>query len=138
MNTIAIINIAKSQLGLDEVAYRAMLVRVTGQESLRAMSETQRVAVVEELKRKGFRIKAGGKKLPISVKPYVRMIHALWANCYRLGVIEDRSRPALRTFCKRFVSPGDNVEVDPDLLTSQQATPIIEALKAMEMRGRAA
>ena len=38
MNSTAIINIAKGQLGLDEDDYRALLVRVTGVSSLRKMS----------------------------------------------------------------------------------------------------
>ena len=136
MNTTAIINIAKGQLGLDEDAYRALLVQVTRKNSLRTMSERERLDVVDEMKRRGFRIKSGGKKLPVSVKPYIRMIHALWGNCARLGVIETGSREALRAFCKRFVDPDSNVAVDPDLLSFEQASPIIEALKKMEARGR--
>lgn len=137
MNSTAIINIAKSELGLDEYAYRAMLVRVTGKASLRQMTERQRIEVIDELKRKGFKIRTKGKSLPASVKPYIRLIHALWANCVRLGVIENGSREALRAFCHRFVAHGDTrVVVDPDLLSYQQATPIIEALKKMEARGR--
>lgn len=139
MNTVAIINIAKGQLGLDDTTYRALLQRVTGVASLRIMTERQKIAVLEEMKRQGFKVKVGGKKLPASVKPYVRMIYALWSKCYRLGVIEDASRPALRAFCKRFVAHGiNNAVVDPDMLSYQQAEPIIEALKRMEARGKAA
>lgn len=138
MNTTAIINIAKGQLGMVEDDYRAMLTRVTGVPSLRAMSERQKLDVVEELKRLGFRVKSGGKALPASVKPYIRMIHALWKKCHQSGVIENGSREALRAFCKRFVAHGiDGVAVDPDLLSYSQATPIIEALKKMEKRGKA-
>lgn len=138
MNTTAIINIAKAQLAMAEDDYRAMLLRVAGTASLRAMSERQKLAVIDELKRLGFRVKASGKALPAAVKPYIRLIHALWASCHRLGVIDDGSRKALRSFCKRFVAPGDDsLMVDPDLLTYAEAEPIIEALKKMEARGRA-
>lgn len=138
MNTVAIINIAKAELGLEEDDYRAILVRVTGLASLRAMTDRQKIAVLDELKRLGFRVKAGGKALPSSVKPYIRLIHALWKNCHRLGVVENGSREALRAFCKRFVAHGhDAVAVDPDLLSYDQASPIIEALKKMEARGKA-
>jgi phage gp16-like protein len=137
MNSTAIINIAKAQLAMAEDDYRAMLSRVTGLASLRAMTERQKIAVLDEMKRLGFRVKSGGRKLPASVKPYVRLIHALWSSCHRLGVIEDGSRPALRAFCKRFVAHGEaTVAVDPDMLDYAQATPIIEALKKMEQRGR--
>lgn len=138
MNTNAIINIAKGQLGLDEDTYRALLERITGVASLRAMNERQKLAVIDELKRLGFKVQSGGRKLPQSFKPWVRLIHALWSSCVRLGVIEDGSRAALRAFCKRFVAHGyDHVVVDPDLLTYDQASPIIEALKKMEARGKA-
>jgi hypothetical protein len=139
MNTTAIINIAKGQLDMAEDDYRAMLTRVTGKASLRVMTEAQKLTVIEELKRLGFKVTAKGHKVPASVKPYVRLIHALWASCHRLGVIDSKSRPALRAFCKRFVAHGyEGVTVDPDLLDYAQATPIIEALKKMEARGRAA
>ncbi|RWR50620.1 regulatory protein GemA [Sinirhodobacter ferrireducens] len=138
MNTFAIINIARQQLDLDEDTYRALLERVTGKSSLRQMSERERSSVVDELKRKGFRIRRSGKALPPSTKPYVRLIHALWTSCARYGVIETGSREALRAFCKRFIAHGvDAVAVDPDMLSYDQATPIIEALKRMEARGKA-
>ena len=69
MNSTAIINIAKGQLGLDEDDYRALLVRVTGVSSLRKMSERQKISVIDELKRMGFRIKSQGRMLPASTKP---------------------------------------------------------------------
>lgn len=138
MNTYAVINIARQQLGLEDEDYRSLLVRVTGLASLRAMTERQRLEVVEALKKKGFKVRKGGKALPPSVKPYIRLIHALWSNCARSGVIENGSREALRAFCKRFIAPGDDrVSVDPDLLDYAQAAPIIEALKKMEARGKA-
>lgn len=137
MNTFAVINIACQQLGLDEETKRALYARVTGETSLRAMSERQRLDVVDELKRRGFKMKSGGKKLPVSTKPYVRLIHALWRSCHRNGIIRDGSRSALRTFVKSNapVIGNQTPPDDPDFLTSDQATPIIEALKAMEKRG---
>lgn len=138
MNTFAVINIARAQLGLDEDSVRALYSRVTGINSLRAMSERQRIAVVEELKRLGFRVTSGGKKLPASTKPYVRLIHALWKSCHRLGVVNDGSRQALRNFCRACLYPDNNtVAVDPDALDYGKASKVIDALKAMEKRGKA-
>lgn len=137
MNHTAIINIAKAQLGMVEDDYRALLVRVTGKDSLRTMTEKQLIAVLDEMKRLGFKVKFKGSKLPASFKPWVRLIHALWNNCYKSGIVQDKSRPALRAFCKRFVAHGvEGVIVDPDMLSYAQATPIIEALKKMEARGK--
>lgn len=139
MNSLKVIHVARKELGLDEDTYRALLCRVTGQASLRAMSEAQRESVVKEMVRLGFKVRVQGRRLPASFPPWVRMIHALWKNCHSLGVIEDRSQPALRAFCKRFVAHGyDKVVVDPDLLSFDQASPIIAVLKKMEARGKAA
>ncbi|WP_154143028.1 regulatory protein GemA [Brucella sp. 10RB9210] len=115
---------------MDEDTIRTLYVRITGVSSLRAMSERQRLAVVDELKRLGFKMKKSGKSLPLSTKPYVRLVHALWRSCHRKGVINDGSRTALRTFVR-----GHSTVDDPDFLTFEEANPIIEALKAMEARG---
>ena len=139
MDHVKIIHVARRELGMDEDAYRLMLERVTGVASLRAMSVRQKIEVIDELKRMGFRIKSGGHKLPKAFAPHSRQIHALWKSCYRLGVIENPSREALRAFCKRFVAHGnETVAVDPDLLSRDQAAPVIAALRAMETRGRSA
>ena len=146
MNTIAMINVAKSQFELDETEYRALLVRVTGIASLRAMSERQRIAVVDEFKRLGFKVKPGKsvktkleKSRPLANRPWSRHIHAIWKTCARLGVIENGSVKALNAFCKRFVAPNEpKIAIDVDFLTQEQAAPIITALKAMEKRGKAA
>lgn len=132
MNATAIINIAKSQLELEEEVYRALLVRVTGLASLRAMTERQHLAVIKEMERLGFKKTAGAKKAqPASTKPYIRMVHALWKSCHRKGVIQDGSRKALRSFVKERAGVDD-----PDFMTFAQADPIISALKAMEARGK--
>ncbi|PZO64587.1 MAG: regulatory protein GemA [Paracoccus denitrificans] len=139
MNHIAIINIAKAELGLSEDDYRALLVRVTGKASLRTMSERQKISVIEEFKRCGFKIKVKGRALPQAHKPYIRLIHALWKSCHQAGAVENGSREALRAFCKRFVAHDDgSVAVDPDFLSHAQATPIITALKGMEARAKEA
>lgn len=145
MNTIAMINVAKSQLSLDEADYRALLVRVTKEVSLRQMTERQRIAVVDEMKRLGFKVQPGKsvrgkleKLRPTANRPWSRYIHALWKSCARFGVVEDASVRALNAFCKRFVSPEDaKIVVDVDFLSQAQAEPIVSALKAMEKRGKA-
>lgn len=144
MNTIAMINVAKSQFGLEETEYRALLVRVTGIASLRAMSERQRMTVVDEFKRLGFRVQPGKsvkakleKSRPLANRPWSRHIHAMWRSCTKLGVIDNGSVKALNAFCKRFVAPDDpKIAIDVDFLTQEQAAPIITALRAMEKRGK--
>lgn len=146
MNTFAVINVARTQLGLDEETIRALYVRVTGINSLRAMSERQRLAIVEELKRSGFVVRPGKKSAakldrirPAANRPHCRHIHALWRSCVQLGVVNDGSIKAKNAFCKKFVAPHDDkVAVDVDFLSKEQADPVISALKAMEQRGKAA
>lgn len=140
MKTFAVINIAKKDLGLDDETYRDALERVTGKRSLRAMSEAQRLAVVDDFKAKGFKINRGGKsvgnKAGFSSKKYVRLIHALWSACAKLGVIDDGSKKALRSFvATQTEKRGARID-DPDFLTYDQASPIIETLKSMEKRGK--
>ena len=61
MNTLAIIHIAKKELGLDEDTFRAALTNVTGKRSTRDMNERERLAVIDHFKAKGFTVKRGGK-----------------------------------------------------------------------------
>lgn len=52
---LARIHLAKKQLALDEPTYRSLLLRVGGHESSAAMTNDQRLAVLRELSRLGFR-----------------------------------------------------------------------------------
>lgn len=131
MNTHALINIARKDLGLDDDTYRALLLRITGKSSLREMSERERLGVVADLKRRGFKPKSRpGKSFPNATKAYIRLVHALWKSCALKGVVQDGSRPALRTFVQNRTGVSD-----PDFLTFEQASPLIDTLKAMEARG---
>lgn len=125
--TFAKIHIAKKELGLDDDAYRDVLERITGKRSSKGMSANQHKAVLDEFRRLGWKPTKGNIKK--SDKPYVRLIHALWRSCHQKGAIENGSRQALR----KFVEKQSGVS-DPDFLTYEQASPIIEALKTMERR----
>ncbi|MAD39557.1 MAG: GemA protein [Tistrella sp.] len=139
MNIIAVINIAKVQLGMEEADYRAMLAQVTGKTSLRAMTPVEHKLVLDRMKALGFRVKVGAKRLPKVARPQIRRLYALWYSCHRYGVIANRSNAALRAFCGRVLAPGqDGVVFDPDLLSPPQASKVIEVLKAMEERGQRA
>lgn len=131
MNTHALINIAKKDLGLDDDTYRALLLRITGKSSLREMNERERISIVDDLKRRGFKPKSRpGKSFPNATKAYIRLVHALWKSCAQKGVVQDGSRSALRAFVQNRTGVSD-----PDFLTYEQASPLIDTLKAMEARG---
>jgi phage gp16-like protein len=139
MSGIPVLHIAKKEFGLDDDSFRDVLERVTGKRSLRAMSDAERTAVLEDFKAKGFEIKRGsskGRKAGISTKKYVRMIFALWKSCAALGVIDDGSKAALRSFVANGTEAKGKRVDDPDFLTYDQAAPIIETLKSMERRGK--
>lgn len=139
MKTIPILHIAKKEFGLDDEGFRDVLERVTKKRSLKAMTEAERLAVVDDFKARGFVVKRGkgaSKKSGISDKAYVRLIHALWKSCAKLGVINDGSPKALRAFvAAKTEAKGKRVD-DPEFLTYGEATPVIEALKSMEKRGK--
>lgn len=104
MKSIALINIAKNQLGLDEDTYRGMLHRVTGKVSLRVMTEAEKQNVIEDLKQKGFdpsvkRASKGGRKRLTG--KYAAKLQALWIAGYNLGVVTNGSDEALLAFVKR-------------------------------------
>lgn len=104
MKSIAIINIAKNQLGLDDDTYRGMLHRVTGKVSLRVMTEIEKQNVIEDLKQKGFdpsvknTSKGGRKRL---TGKYAAKLQALWIAGYNLGIVTNGSDEALIAFVKR-------------------------------------
>lgn len=130
MNSFAVVNIARKDLDMEDDDYRALLTRVTGKSSLREMSERERLAVVDELKKLGFKVRSRPRKsFPNATKAYIRLIHALWKSCAMKGVVEDATRSALRKFVENRTGVSD-----PDFLTFEQAGPVIDALKAMELR----
>lgn len=136
MKTIPILHVAKREFGLTDEGFRDVLARVTGKRSLKAMTEAERVAVVEDFKSRGFKVRRSKGGSGISKKAYVRKVHALWSSCGRLGVIDDASAKALRSFvAKQTETQGKRVD-DPEFLTYEQASPIIETLKNMERRGK--
>ena len=61
MSSLAKIHIAKSQLGLDDETYRALLARVAGVRSAKDLSPRQIVAVIAEFERLGWKPKTARK-----------------------------------------------------------------------------
>lgn len=125
MNSIAAIHIAKKQLGLDDETYRAVLVRVTGKDSAGKMSPGEQHAVVQELRRQGF--KPGKKGLE---GPFAGKLQALWIAAWNLGIVEDRRDSALLMFVKRQT----NIDHTRFLLDAEDAARAIDALKGWMTR----
>lgn len=126
---LAKIHIAKKELGLADETYQDILERLAGQRTAKGLSQQKLDLVLAELKRLGWQPSHSKRKLKAAAKPYQRLIHALWRSCKDKGVIRDGSRKALRAFVEKRTGVSD-----PDFLSFNDATPIIEALKEMEKR----
>ncbi len=124
MSALAAIHVAKKQLGLDEETYRSVLVRVTGKDSTRAMSEPERQRVVEEFRKSGFTKAVKGSRTKLEGR-FAKKLQALWIAGWNLGVVADRDDSALVAFVKRQTGI-DHVRFVRD---AEDADKAIEALK---------
>jgi phage gp16-like protein len=138
---LAKVHLGKKELGLADDDYRAMLFRVTDRTSAAELDERQLVAVVEEMKAKGFQAKpavrpAGadrrgrGRGGPRPADhPAARKARALWISLHQLGAIENPSEQALEAFARRQLG------VERLQWADQARTfKLIEALKAIAER----
>ena len=126
---LAKVHIARKELRLDDETYRALLLRVTGQASSGGCSDLQLDAVLEEFKRLGWVPQQKGR--PLSGKPHVRKIFALWTQL--TPYLRNSGREALRAFVQRQTGVAD-----PEWLDGAQANKVTEALKAWLKRAQAA
>ena len=106
MNQLAVIHIAKKELGLEDDAYRAMLSRVAGKTSSRDMTDAERRRVIDEMHRLGWkpqqRRKIGSKDQKQRLEgKYAPKLQALWISAWHLGVVRDNSDAALLKYVKR-------------------------------------
>lgn len=124
---LAQIHIARQQLGLEEDDYRSILERVTGKRSSAELSDTQRRAVIAELKRRGFKSRGANRRK--SSKPYVRKVFALWGELKRTGVWREPGIASLRAFVKKMAGVDD-----PEFMDHDEARKVIEAMKKMQER----
>ncbi|MBX3580807.1 MAG: regulatory protein GemA [Rhizobiaceae bacterium] len=121
MSAISAIHVAKKQLGLDDDTYRSMLKVVTGKTSARDMTPAEQHAVVQELRRRGF--KPGKKGLE---GPFARKLQALWIAAWNLGIVRDRKDSAMLAFIRRQTG----IDHTRFLLDAEDADKAIEALKS--------
>lgn len=103
---------------------RDLFERVTGKRGLRLMNASEQEAVVQELRRLGFRAEqAGRRKLD---GPYARKLQALWIAGWNLGLMRSREDAALLAFVKRQTG----IEHTRFLRDAADATAAVEALKS--------
>ena len=99
---IGIIHVAKSQLGMDDDTYRALLLDLTGKDSCSKLTRGEQWQVIEELKRKGFQKKPTHKGKHLISDPQAKKIRALWLTMADCGIVHDRSEKALAKCMRRF------------------------------------
>ncbi|MCE9679592.1 regulatory protein GemA [Shewanella sp. AS1] len=146
---ITLIQVAKSQLGLDELLYRSMIKAATGKDSLRAMTLPELETALEAFKQKGFKVRANpssnkGKNTvkrrlsPVSGSAKVAQIdkiRAIWITMGHHLVIQDSSETALDTYVRRMTLRSKNEGVDATAwLDEYQAERVLESLKNWHKR----
>ena len=100
MTALATIHIGLKQLGIVEDDARDLYERMAGERSLRAMTPAQHKAVIDELRRLGFKPASKGSRKRIEGK-YAAKLQALWIAGYNLGLIRNKDDAALLAFVKR-------------------------------------
>jgi phage gp16-like protein len=125
---LARVHIASKEMALTDDSYRAILKRVTGQESAADCSDGLLTKVLDEFKRLGWMPKV---KRPTSTVPHVRKVFALWTAIK--PHLDDGSDAALRSFVERQTGI-----TRPEWLDATQANKVIEGLKAWLARVRSA
>jgi phage gp16-like protein len=126
------VQVARKQMQLQDEDYRAILLRITGRDSSTKCDASQLDAVLREFRRLGW--KAGAK--PPSHRAQIRMIHAVFSDMRPMLAVGDAS--TLRAFVQRMTkSDAQPNGVDaPEFLTPEQATNVLEGLKAWRARLR--
>ena len=142
---LAKIHIAKKDLGMEDDAYRAMLLDVAKVESSSKLDFHGRHAVLNRMKELGWkpkRKKVGPKsrqpqktkveflgntiEMQRSRKSLGDKIRALWIELYDLGIVKNKSEAALMAYVKRMTQGKFEA---PQFCDTPEAVMIIEALK---------
>ena len=125
---IAKVHIAKKALGLTDDAYGDVLLRVTGADSARSLTNPQLDAVLREFKRLGWTGPMGtGAR---SQKPAVRMIYGIWKDL--APFLDNHGKEALQAFVRRQTKSKLHPEgiAAPEFLDARQANLVLEGMKA--------
>lgn len=138
---IAAISIGKKSLELDDEIYRPMLKRLTGQESLKLMTEHQLSLVLDHFKNAlglvpappKANAKSNAKPKPRS--PAANKIRAIWITMHKQGFIENGSDRALDAYCQRMTKTTNGQGVQYLVwLDNWQAQSVLESLKRWHYR----
>ena len=119
---LAAIHVANKMLGLDDTAYREIVLLITGASSAAELNEADRHRLIEHFRRLGFEKKGGRRNN--SANPQQSKIRYLWRDLHRAGAIRDNSDAALDSYVRRMTGADSLRFLLPD-----QAWRLIEAMK---------
>lgn len=135
---IQLIHVARSQTGMDDDTYRAMLHDRFGVASSKDMDWRQRKQLLDYFKTLGFKVRSTGKytgavkanpSRALAADPESRKIRSLWILLHELGAVRNPSEEALAVYVKRLT------KVDAlQWINGEQAQTLIETLKKWAMR----
>lgn len=134
-----LLRVGKTELRMDEDAYRALLARhgakeKDGRASATTMPEHGLLSAVAEMKAKGFRPKPGrgsAANAARSKRGLIAKITALWCTLADAGVVRDRGEVAMVRWCARHTSVANLQWAAPADLVK-----CIESLKRWAQRER--
>lgn len=130
---LAMIHIAKQQLGMDDDSYRAVLWSIARVDSAADLDWAGRKQLLDHLKKCGFKPRppkrAGERELVED--ELSKKIRALWLELHQAGVVRDPSESALNKWVKRMVGVDALRWLQP-----AQKSQLIEALKKWNDRPR--
>jgi len=125
---LAMIHIAKKELGLDDDTYRAVISQISNgrTQSSRDLDYGERNKILEHFKGRGWKKAApkAAKTRPLATDDQSKKIRALWLDLHASGALRDSSENALASYVMR--QTGVNAL---QWLNTHQASQVIEALK---------
>lgn len=128
---IKLIHVARRELNMDEGAYRALLKRITGKDSLTQCNTVLMGQMLHEMKSKGFHVQSNRyKSQPMTpagqaIKDPRDKALSLWLQLASLGIVKNASDAALSKYCAR-VAGVDHWH----WLDDESCYKVIESLKA--------
>lgn len=127
LRLIKLIHVARRELGMDDETYRLMLKGLPGLDGATSTAELNipnLERVLEQLKRRGFKVRPNKGSRPLADDEQAKKIRALWLTLHDLGAVRNSSEAALVAFVK------NRTKVEAlQWLNVDQASRIIEHLK---------
>lgn len=126
---IKTIQVGRRELHMDEPTYRAMLTSVGKGDSLKDMSVSNMINVLEHMRRSGFQVRSKAGDRSQAGGSFARKARALWLFLHALGAVRDPSERALNAYVKRIAKVEDLRWV-----RHHNEEAVIETLKKWAMR----